>query len=114
MLMPLVESSGSTQQTSHDHLASLFAVQLFAGGEIGDSLTIWSAKSSSMDLGAILDVQLMCGAGLEATRQFLSDSSESSARLALDRIDACIGAGDFDRFSPEEHLQYYRQYFGVA
>src|SRR4051812_29434454 len=55
-----------------DDLALLCAVQLFNRGAQEDILRIWEAKRASMDLGCALDVQLLCGAGLEATKLYLA------------------------------------------
>jgi len=48
--------------------------QLFSIGNVEDSLLIWQAKTSSFDSMCGLDVQFLCGAGLDATKAFLADS----------------------------------------
>src|SRR5215471_14490044 len=52
--------------------ALLCCVQLFSRGHLEDVLRIWDVKSAGMDLGCALDVQLLCGAGLEETKHFLA------------------------------------------
>jgi hypothetical protein len=88
-------------------------VQLFARGLLEDVLLIWDAKSAGFDLGCLIDVQLLCGAGLQETKRFLASQPGPEAIAALDRIDECESAGDFEAFAPAEHLAHYREYFGV-
>jgi hypothetical protein len=95
-----------------EDLALLCCVQLFARGLLEDVLRIWNAKSAGMDLGAYLDVQLLCGAGLETTRKFLASQPGAVAAAALRRLVECERAGDFDGFSPAKQLARYRDYFG--
>lgn len=96
-----------------EDLALLCCVQLFSRGILEDVLRIWDAKSARMDLGCYLDVQFLCGAGLGATKQFLASQPGENAAKALDCIRECEGAGDFESFSVEAHLDHYRRYFGV-
>lgn len=98
-------------EAREDDLALLCCVQLFARGLVEDVLRIWSAKSAGMDLGAYLDVQLLCGAGLETTKSFLASRSGPDAASALHYLVKCERAGDFEGFSPAKHLAHYRDYF---
>lgn len=66
-----------------------------------------------MDLGCCLDVQLLCGAGLAATKAFLAAQADPAAAEALEYIEECEQAGDFTDFSPDAYLQTHRAYFGV-
>lgn len=95
-------------------MALLCCVQLFSRGLLEDVLRIWDAKRSGMDLGAYLGVQLLCGAGLSETKQFLVGQPSTQAAEALAYISECEGAADFEGFSPDELLEYYRRYFGTA
>jgi hypothetical protein len=97
-----------------EDLALLCGVQLFARGLLGDVLRVWDAKRAGMDLGSYLGVQLLCGAGLSETKQFLAGHPSPQAAEALAYITECEGAGDFEGFTPNEHLEYYRRYFGTA
>jgi hypothetical protein len=63
-----------------EDLALLCCVQLFARGLLEDVLRIWNAKSAGMDLRAYLDVQLLCGAGLETTKPRSIISSNARAQ----------------------------------
>jgi len=64
-----------------------------------------------MDLGCLLEIQLLCGAGLEATRRHLASQTGAAAADALARLNECAQAGDFEDFSPAEHLEQYRRCF---
>ena len=94
-------------------LMKLNCVQLFAIGDVSDSMAIWAAKRSSFDKGAYIDVQLLCGAGLEETLRYLDGIGSESSQAAATYIRDCVTAGDFEAFSPEQHVAQYRNYFGV-
>ena len=97
-----------------DDLALLCCVRLFSRGQLEDVLRIWAAKRSGFDLGCSLDVQFLCGAGLEETKRFLEIQTFREANQALKYIQKCEAAGDFVNFTPEVYLDIYRRYFGVA
>jgi hypothetical protein len=95
-------------------LALLCCVQLFSHGQPEDILRLWDAKWSSMDMGAgVVDVQFLCGSGLDSTKRYLESLRDERAAAALSYLVQCEKAGDFEEFSPEAHLQVYREYFGV-
>ena len=96
-----------------EDLALLCCVQLFSRGMAEDILRIWDAKMSGFDMGSVVDVQFLCGTGLDATKRFLSSQRDERAVEALSYISDCEEAGDFANFSPEAHLQGYREYFGA-
>jgi hypothetical protein len=106
------ERQGADYERDED-LALLCCVQLFSRGLLEDALRIWDAKRSGMDLGCYLDVQFLCGAGLEATKRFLASQPGEAAAGALQYLQKCEEVGDFAGFSPEAHLRGYRRYFGV-
>jgi hypothetical protein len=89
-------------------------VQLFNHGSVEDILEIWRAKESSWDAHASIDIQLICGAGLAATKEHLAASANSEARAALEYLGRCEAAGDFDGFTPAERSAWYDQYYGIA
>jgi hypothetical protein len=95
-------------------LVRLLCAQLFALGHVEDSLLIWRAKTRDFDAMCGLDVQLLCGAGVDATRAFLAASEAMEARRALEYLDECVRTGDFDGFSPGSQLSAYRAYFGLC
>jgi hypothetical protein len=84
-------------------LMKLCCVQLFNTGALDDVLLIWHAKTASMDADCSVDVQLLCGAGLDETKAFLSGCSSPTAQAALERLTACEATGDFTGFSIPEY-----------
>jgi hypothetical protein len=92
----------------------VLCVQLFNHGSVEDILEIWRAKESSWDAHASIDIQLICGAGLAATKEHLAAAADGEARAALEYVGRCEAAGDFDGFTPTERSAWYDQYYGVA
>jgi hypothetical protein len=92
-------------------LMRLFCVQLFAHGDVEDSLLVWRAKRSSFDAGSGIDVQLMCGAGLDKTKKYLKSIQSTEAAAALAYLNKCEHTGDFNDWSPTKHLQFWRNYY---
>jgi hypothetical protein len=74
-------------------------LQLFNAGQPQDIQNIWQAKASSWDAHCAIDVQLLCGTGLESTRTHLAADGSAEARKAREYLDECVAAGDFDGFS---------------
>jgi hypothetical protein len=107
-----LERKGRGHERESD-LALLCCVQLFSRGLLEDVLRIWDAKRSGMDLGSLLDIQFLCGAGLDETKRFLSSQAGVEAAKALKYLGACERTGDFVGFVPETHLANYRRYFDV-
>lgn len=105
------EKERREQGTGDTELMKLCCVQLFANGDVSDSLRIWKAKSSSMDADASIDVQLLCGGGLRETKVYLKQHPAPEAADALVRIEACEAGGDFDGFSVEGTLAFYEDYY---
>lgn len=95
-----------------EDLALLCCVQLFSRGMQEDVLRVWDAKQSGFDLACCIDAQLLCGAGLEETKRFLSTQTSANALQALAYLDKCEKAGDFAEFSIQGYLEEKRRYFG--
>jgi hypothetical protein len=94
-------------------LMRLCCVQLFSLGDTEDILPIWQAKTSSFDANCSIEVHLLCGAGLDATKQYLSQQDTADSEKALAHISRCESAGDFDNFSRDGILDSYRRYYGL-
>ncbi|MEV7289521.1 hypothetical protein AB0O01_34075 [Streptomyces sp. NPDC093252] len=92
-------------------LMKLCCVQLFQAARLDDVLLIWSAKMASWDAGCSIDIQLLCGAGLERTKAYLAGQSSPESEAALKRLVYCEDAGDFEGFTPEERFAYYTAYY---
>ncbi len=89
-------------------------VQLFSLGNVDDALLIWEAKESSFDASCGLDIQFVCGAGLEETKDHLAAARIPSAVAALEYIRKCEAAGDFAGWTPQRTLSDYQRYFRVS
>lgn len=98
---------------SGEEMLRTICLQLFSLAVVEDALLIWKAKQSSFDAACGIDIQFVCGAGLTATKHFLSHSEESSAAEALDYLNSCEQAGDFEKWSPAQSLADYRRYYGL-
>lgn len=104
-----------SNQNSEDHeLLKTFCIQLFAIGCVEDTLLIWSAKRKDFDAGCYIDVQLLCGAGVEETVSYLNESNSLELREELDYLQKCIIEGDFNEFSRDSILDFYRGYYGLG
>ncbi len=92
-------------------LMKLCCVQLFSAGHLDDVLTIWQAKESTWDAHCALDVQLLCGAGVDATKKHLATDGSEEAADALRYLAKCESAGDFDDFSVDEQARWWAEYY---
>jgi len=100
------------QDVQDTELMRLSCVQLFNAGHLNDVLTIWQAKESSWDAHCALDVQLLCGAGLDATKAHLAADGSELATDALRYLTECEATGDFDNFSVDRQARSWAKYFG--
>ncbi|MFN3151375.1 hypothetical protein [Bremerella sp.] len=107
------ELQGRKSDSNRDNgdLLKLGCVQLFSLGGLEDVLLIWKCKRADFDLGCWIDVQLLCGAGLDCTKAYLADHNDDEAGRALVYLAECEAAGDFEEFSPADYLRQYIRYF---
>jgi hypothetical protein len=99
------------QDEQDTELMKLCCVQLFNAGHLDDVLTIWQAKESSWDAHCALDVQLLCGPGLDATKAHLAADGSEEAAEALLYLTDCEAAGDFDDFSVDQQARRWAEYY---
>ncbi|WP_262282147.1 hypothetical protein [Micromonospora sp. MA102] len=99
------------QQDQDTELMKLCCLQLFNAGQLSDVLVIWQAKESSWDAHCSIDVQLLCGAGLDATKAHLAADGSEEAAEALRYLLECEAAGDFDAFSVAEEARWRAGYY---
>ncbi|MFE2285458.1 hypothetical protein ACFXDJ_14940 [Streptomyces sp. NPDC059443] len=92
-------------------LMKLCCVQLFHAGVLDDALLIWRAKTASWDADCSIDIQLLCGGGLNQTKTWLASQQSEESQSALRRLLRCEEAGDFDGFSPGERFAAYVAYY---
>lgn len=101
----------TSQGAADTELMKLCCVQLFNAAQLNDVLEIWNAKTSSMDSDASIDIQLLCGAGIAATKDYLAASSDPAAIAALQRLTQAEQAGDFDGFSGSKYRAFWDDYY---
>lgn len=106
----LVEECANTDREDHEYMR-LLCTQLFSIGQIEDTRLIWQAKRLSMDAFFMIDVQLLCGAGLEATQWYLVEMDEELAVAELAYLEKCEAAGDFENFSKEAWMKQAALYY---
>lgn len=92
----------------------LLCIQLFSAGIPSDALLIYRAKMSSFDASCYIDIQLVCGAGLEATKAFLQASGASEAKALLAVLEDKGYAADFEGFTPQRQFDSYRRYYRLS
>jgi len=88
-------------------------VQLFSIGDVEDSINIWEAKVASFDLMCGMDIQFICGAGIQATKKYLAEHDSNISKNALEHLNKCLEAGDFENWTPEVTINTYKSYFGI-
>ena len=111
LLVRETQAESQEQGAGDTEFIKLCCVQLFSQGDLQDALLIWRAKNASMDAACAVDIQLLCGAGLGATKEYLAGSKDQSAAAALLYLRECEAAGDFDGFSPEDWMKAYQEYY---
>ena len=82
-------------------------VHLFRKGNLDDALLIWDAKESCFDAHCTIAIQLLCGQGLEKTKQHLAEAESPEAKEALTYLVECEETGDFEKFSPDKWSAFY-------
>jgi hypothetical protein len=85
---------------------------LFRAGLLKDVPRIWRAKTSSMDADASIDLQLLCGAGLEETKRYLRELGSDEAEAASRRLLTNEVSGELDGFSAGEYAASQEAYYG--
>ncbi len=99
------------QGAGDTEMMRLCCTQLFSLGQEEDIRLIWQAKTSSMDADGAIDIQLLCGRGLEETIRFLSTQPDNVSRQAIQRIHEYREHGFFEGFTPASWLQSLDDYY---
>lgn len=87
------------------------AFLLFKIGDLQDVIPMWKAKRSDFDLGCGFDVQFLVGAGVQKTIDFLENIKNPDAEKAIEYIQSCQKAGDFDDLPKWESFR--KDYFAI-
>ena len=110
----LIQSAIADVNRDSNEPLKLLCIQLFSAGLPSDAPLIYRAKMSSFDAGCYIDIQLACGAGLEATKAFLRESNDPEAKTLLAVLEDPKHAGDFEGFTPQRQLEFYRRYYRLS
>ncbi len=105
------ERERRAQGEGDTELMKLCCVQLFNSGDIDDALLVWGAREAGFDAACSIEIELMLGHGLAATKAHLSAHSSSAAAAALDRLRELEADGQFEGFSAGEHSAFYDRYY---
>lgn len=106
-----IAKESSSQGEGDTELMRLCCIQLFSMQDLSNVLKIWEAKKSSYDADSSIEIRLLCGAGLDETKEFLTNSNDSEASNALEAIKESESFDDFMGFSVEEELEEYEYYY---
>lgn len=101
------------REEGDQELLRLFCAQIFSIGVADDCLVVWDAKNCNFDTMCGIDVQFLCGAGLQRTKEFLASSLVPSAKDAFAYLSKCEQSGDFAGFSHEQCIADARFYYGL-
>ena len=110
----LIQTAIADSNRDSNEPLKLLCIQLFSAGIPSDALLIYRAKMSSFDASCYIDIQLVCGAGLEATKAFLRASRAPEAKALLAVLQDSKYATDFEGFAPQQQLDSYRHYYGLS
>ena len=110
----LIQTAIADSNRDSNEPLKLLCIQLFSAGIPSDALLIYGAKMSSFDASCYIDIQLVCGAGLEATKAFLRASRAPEAKALLAVLQDSRYTTDFEGFAPQQQLDSYRHYYGLS
>jgi hypothetical protein len=110
----LIQTAIADSNRDSNEPLKLLCIQLFSAGIPSDALLIYRAKMSSFDASCYIDIQLVCGAGLEATKAFLRASRAPEAKALLAVLQDSRYTTDFEGFAPQQQLDSYRHYYGLS
>lgn len=108
----LLQQEMENREAEDHEVLKLLCIMLFAIGNVEDTELIWQAKRKNQDTGSYIDVQLLCGAGVEETIVYLKKKGGEQAHdqvLYLKMREPY----DFVDFSKDEWLSGYRCYYGL-
>ncbi|MGQ8871211.1 hypothetical protein [Paenibacillus sp. TSA_86.1] len=98
---------------AEDHeVLKLLCIMLFAIGNVEDTELIWQAKRKNQDTVSYIDVQLLCGAGFDATIVYLEKKGGEQAHNQVLYLKNCEPY-DFVDFSKDEWFSGYKAYYGI-
>ncbi|MCU4743425.1 hypothetical protein [Natronoglomus mannanivorans] len=91
-----------------------YCVALFAHGDPVDAPLVWRARDAAPAVAGGIDVELLCGGGLERTLAALRADGSVATDGALESLSRAVAESVFDDWTPVDYLTYWRQYYGVG
>lgn len=108
----LLQQEMENREAEDHEVLKLLCIMLFAIGNVEDTELIWQAKRKNQDAGSYIDVQLLCGAGVEETIVYLEKKGGEQAHDQVLYLKNCEPY-DYVDFSKAEWLSGYRGYYGI-
>ncbi|MBD0380177.1 hypothetical protein [Paenibacillus sedimenti] len=108
----LIDEIENNNSEDNEYLKTL-CIKLFSLGNVEDTYLIWRAKNKNFDTGCYIDIQLLCGAGIEETKKYLSNDLSNDAFDELSYIENGVISGDFNDFSRAKIIKFYKEYYGI-
>ncbi len=108
----LTEELNKENLREHELLKTL-CIQLFAIGCTEDVLLIWKAKIKDYDSMCYIESQLLYASGIKGVKAYLQGQESKDAKEAFEYIEKMEAMGEFEDFSREGQLEFYRGYYGV-
>ena len=79
---------------------------LFSIGNVEDSVLIWKAKMINFDVGCMIDVEFLFGAGIKETLEYIAKKEDlAKMRNFLDKYDL------EELLDKEESVKNYQEYY---
>ncbi|MCU6792108.1 hypothetical protein OB236_08210 [Paenibacillus sp. WQ 127069] len=108
----LIYEVNNRNSDDNEYMKTL-CILLFILGHVEDTLLIWSAKRKNFDAGNYIDVQLLCGAGLEETKRHLKSANTLHAIDQLKYLEKSERSNDFVNFTRENVIKFYKRYYAI-
>lgn len=85
-------------EVEFDHFENLYrcAFLLSRLGVLDDVLPLWRAKQTNFDTAVGFDAQLLVGAGVQPTLDWLAGQGSAEASQLRTYLQGCVDAGDFE------------------
>jgi hypothetical protein len=93
--------AGTGTAPGNTSLMRICAAQLWHAGVVEDALLVHRARRTSMDATGAVDGQLMLGAGVARTKEYLTALGTDEARAILDEIPLLAELNDAERYAAE-------------
>ncbi|MEV6812146.1 hypothetical protein [Micromonospora sp. NPDC051296] len=91
--------AGKGTVPGNTQLMRICAVQLWHAGTVKDALLVHRARRTSMDATGAVDAELMLGAGVARTKEYLATLGTDEARAILDEIAWMEESYDAERYA---------------